>query len=200
MLFTALFLLLVVVWLVFIADNKAFDEDIFNCITPYISESRTNLMKGFSFLGNHKFLIPANLLLVVYLLLRKNKEEALTAAVVSLSSVALMSLLKNVVHRHRPPDPLVDGITNFSFPSGHAFMSVVFYGLIAWWATIYLKKKWQSISITIFFSLLILVICFSRIYLRVHYTTDIIAGLCIGISWLLISLSLMGTLQRSRKW
>ena len=152
-------------------------------------------MKAVSFLGNHIFLIPANLLFIAYLIFRKNKWEAITAGVVALSSLVLMSLLKNLIQRHRPASPLVEGITNFSFPSGHAFMSVAFYGLLVWWALSSIKNKWQQRILISFLLFLIFIIGFSRIYLRVHYTTDVVAGFCMGTIWLIISLIIMDTIQ-----
>jgi len=193
----ALSLLLVfIIWIVFIAGNQFLDERVFSAIAPHINARRTGFMKAVSFLGNHNFLIPANLLLVFYFISRKDRWAAVTASVVAISSVGLLSLLKNSIGRHRPPDPLVQGITNFSFPSGHAFMSVAFYGMLIWWITNTIKIRWQRITAISFFVLLILTICFSRIYLRVHYTSDIIAGLCIGTAWLVLSLMLMDMLKR----
>lgn len=184
LLLAALCLLAFITWFVLIAGNTSPDEKIFNAIAPYITDARTNFMKCVSFLGNHKFLIPANLLFIAFLIVRGGKSDAIAAGAIALSSLGSMSLLKNMVGRHRPPAPLVDGITNFSFPSGHAFMSVVFYGLLVWWAVRFARNRVVKISTVIFLSLLILLISFSRIYLRVHYTTDVVAGLCAGICWL----------------
>jgi undecaprenyl-diphosphatase len=152
-------------------------------------------MKAIAFLGNHKFLIPANLLFIVFLIFRKDKWWAITAAAVALSSVGMMSLLKNLIQRQRPSNQLVEGITNFSFPSGHAFMSVAFYGLLICWAITHLKNKLSQRIVISFLLFLILIIGFSRIYLRVHFTTDVFAGFCIGIIWLVIVLAIMNKIQ-----
>jgi undecaprenyl-diphosphatase len=148
-----------------------------------------------SFLGKHSFLIPANLLFLAYFLFIKNKKWALGVAAVSLSSLGLMSLLKNLIQRQRPAEPIVDGITNFSFPSGHAFMSVAFYGLLAWWMATIIKNKRLRIIVIVFLLLLILLISFSRIYLRVHYATDSLAGLSLGTAWLILSLAIIDKWQ-----
>ena len=60
------------------------------------------------------------------------KQEALQPLLIALSSLGLMSLFKNLFQRDRPDHPLVNGITNYSFPSGHAMMSIAFYGLLIW--------------------------------------------------------------------
>ena len=176
-------LLCITIWLVFIDKNTAPDETVFNTLAPYISNSRTEWMKKISFLGNHKFLAPVIILFIILLLIKKNKSAALAAAVLALSSFGLMTWLKYLTKRLRPADPMVEGITNFSFPSGHAFMSVAFCGLMICWASNTIKNNMlRRITIT-FILLLIVLISFSRIYLRVHYTTDVIAGFCIGYIW-----------------
>ncbi|MBK8143394.1 MAG: phosphatase PAP2 family protein [Chitinophagaceae bacterium] len=89
------------------------------------------------------------------------------------------------------PEPLVAGITNFSFPSGHAFMGITFYGLLIWMIAVHVKNKWQKgLAITLL-SLLIIVIGLSRVYLRVHYTTDVLAGFSIGFLWLIACLNII---------
>jgi undecaprenyl-diphosphatase len=184
-----------VVWLVFLSDRNYLDQKIFSLIAPHIFESRTRFMLAVSFLGNHQFLIPANLLLIVFFLVGKNKWAAIRVAVVALSSLCFMSLLKNLFHRHRPDNPLVQGITNFSFPSGHAFMSTAFFGLLIWWAASTMKNKWQRRIVIAFLILLVLIISFSRIYLRVHYATDVITGCCIGFVCLILSLTIIDRLE-----
>jgi undecaprenyl-diphosphatase len=180
-----------IVWSVFVYRGMLYDEKLLSFMSLHTTNSRTYFMRLITFLGNHEFLIPANLVLIIYFLIKKNKLLALTITLTALSSLGLMSLLKNIFRRHRPEQPLIDGITNFSFPSGHAFMSVAFYGLLIWLAAISISNKKLQLAIIIFLLLLILAIGFSRIYLRVHYTSDVIAGFCFGFIWLMICLWLI---------
>ena len=180
----ALLTLILVVWLVFIANNTQPDQVVFDMIAPYTNGEITSWMKTITFLGNHRFLIPANLVLIAFFLFTKKHKDALLVTVVALSSWGLMSLLKNFTQRFRPASPLVDGITNFSFPSGHALMSVAFYGLLAFFAIREIKKPMLRLTILLMLLTLILLIGFSRVYLRVHYTTDVLAGFSIGICWM----------------
>ena len=98
--------------------------------------------------------------------------------------------------RVRPPNPLIDGLENFSFPSGHATSAFIFYGLLTYlvWKT-EIPKLYKYIigAILITFSLLI---GFSRIYLRVHYPSDVLAGICIGFAWLILTVWLFERLKR----
>ena len=189
-LFAITALLVFVVITVFYFRDTRIDAFMFENISPYINSGRTNLMLSITFLGNPKFLIPANLLLILYFIIRKDNWLAITVAAVELSSLGLMSLLKNIIQRPRPDFPLVEGITNYSFPSGHAFMTVAFYGLITLFSISNNNKRNNGWIISVMI-ILIFLIGFSRIYLRVHYTSDVIAGWCIGCIWLITSLSIL---------
>jgi undecaprenyl-diphosphatase len=92
----------------------------------------------------------------------------------------------------------VQGITNFGFPSGHALMGVAFYGLLIWWIMDNIKDKWQKRIMISFLLFLLFLIGFSRVYLRVHYLTDVIAGYCIGTAWLISCLWLMDKVRRRK--
>jgi undecaprenyl-diphosphatase len=194
----ALLLIFFLVWVVFVYGSNSFDQKAFSLINPHMTASRTRVMRFISLLGKHTFLIPVIGLLIAFFLFKKNKWMAIRTAAVLLSSLLIMSLLKSLIKRQRPPDPLVNGITNYSFPSGHAFMSVAFYGLLIWYATIYISNKRLRGMVIFFLLLLIAAIGFSRIYLRVHYATDVIAGICIGFVWLDFCLWFIDKKQSSR--
>lgn len=184
LLFVALLLIFFLVGIVFLYGKNSFDQRVLDLIEPHITERRTKIMRFISFLGKHSFLIPIIGLLITYFIIRKKKWLVIRTATVLLSSVLLMSFLKTVIQRQRPDNPLVEGITNFSFPSGHAFMAVAFYGLLIWLSAHNISKKWLQWGVNSSLVFLILLIGFSRIYLRVHYATDVIAGLSIGFVWL----------------
>lgn len=187
----AIVILLLIIWLVFIDKNMWFDNQISSLFKSAETAFGTSIMNAITFLGNHKFLIPANLLIIAILLYKKRKADALRVTIVALSSLAIMSMLKRLFQRNRPDDSLVHGITNFSFPSGHAFMSITFFGLLIGFIISDWSPGWKkTFSITILL-LLILLIGISRIYLRVHYTTDVVAGWLFGILWLLFVLSII---------
>lgn len=180
----ALLLVFFLVGVVFLYGKNSFDQRVLDLIEPHITNSRTKVMLFISFLGKHSFLLPVIGLIIIYFIVRKKKWLIIRTATVLLSSLLLMSLLKTLIQRQRPDNPLVLGITNFSFPSGHAFMAVAFYGLLIWLSAHNISKKWLQWGLNTFLILLILGIGFSRIYLRVHYATDVMAGLAIGFLWL----------------
>jgi undecaprenyl-diphosphatase len=93
---------------------------------------------------------------------------------------------------------LIGPLKNFSYPSGHATSGFIFYGLLVylvWKTNIPKPYKWLTSSILILFSLLI---GFSRIYLRVHYASDVVAGFCIGLAWLALSIWLIEQIRKNK--
>lgn len=173
---------------VFLVADPRMDEAVLQSFQGKKGSSFTSFMLFITFLGKHHFLIPANLALILFFLIAKNNEWALRVAIVSTGGVLLMGLLKNLFGRQRPPAPLVEGITNNSFPSGHAMMGAAFYGLLAVLCFIIIKNKWLKNGLITLLLLFLLLIGFSRIYLRVHYITDVIAGYSLGVFWLCIAM------------
>jgi undecaprenyl-diphosphatase len=106
-----------------------------------------------------------------------------------------MFLLKLIFHRDRPLTPLLEAAKGYSFPSGHALMSITFYGLIIFLVWQNEKNIWLRWLLTILLALLIISIGVSRVYLRVHYASDVLAGFCVGLMWLLLSLWLLNKIE-----
>jgi undecaprenyl-diphosphatase len=98
--------------------------------------------------------------------------------------------------RKRPLSPLLKAAKGLSFPSGHAIMAVTFYGLLLYilWHTI--SKDWLKYLATGLLILVMILIGFSRVYLRVHYASDVLAGFIIGLLWLWISLFVINSLEQ----
>ena len=178
---------IILIWILFVSKNHQWDQQLLNQSGQLISPGLTPWVKFITFLGNHAFLIPAFIFLIIVLLLLRQKKEALQTLLVALSSLGILSLFKNLFQRDRPDHPLVDGITNYSFPSGHAMMSIAFYGILMILAVRHIRNHSLRNLVIGLLVLLILLIGFSRIYLRVHFPSDIIAGYCFGIAWLWLS-------------
>lgn len=183
---------------VIVLHKTGFDESVFAFLKTHISERNNDVMLFFTFLGTHKFLIPANLLLIAYFLfVRKHKWYSIKVPAIALSSLALMFGLKHLFHRSRPDVPLLFHAEGLSFPSGHALFSVTFYGLLVY--IIYHSVKNRGVKWTLIAALclLMIVIGFSRVYLRVHYATDVVAGFCVGFLWLTFALWLLNRIERT---
>lgn len=186
----SLFGFLFVAKYVFLDNKQEFDQNAFDIMDFFISENNNNIVSFFTQFGNYQFLIFANLLLIAYFLfVRKHRWYSIKIPSVALSSVLMMSLLKILFSRPRPLLPLLEPASGFSFPSGHAMSSVTFYGLLIYFVWIH-KEIPRSIRISTvtFLVLLIIMIGVSRVYLRVHYASDVIAGFCMGVIWITIAI------------
>jgi len=177
-----------------VSKNRTFDQEVFDYLQQFVTPGLTRFMLSITFLGNHMFLIPANIVLLAYFLTRKNRWFSIRVIAVALSSLVLNFSLKFFIHRSRPEVPLVMKAAGYSFPSGHALMSVSFYGLLIFIIWHEMKSRWKYFIIAILVALIGL-ISFSRIYLRVHYISDVFAGLAIGTLWLIFSFRLIKRLQ-----
>ncbi|MEP7372183.1 MAG: phosphatase PAP2 family protein [Chitinophagaceae bacterium] len=180
-----------------IQKYKFIDLAIFDRLQPLTSPARNRFMLFITFLGKHQFLIPANLLLIFYfLLLRHQNWFSIRIATIALSSLLLMFLLKYLFRRKRPLHPLLKAVKGLSFPSGHAIMAVTFYGLLLYIIMYSVDVAWLRYLLGFLLVLLIILIGFSRVYLRVHYASDVLAGFIIGMIWLLISLSVLKKIEK----
>ena len=185
---------------VFVLNKTRLDTNVFNYLQSHVSERNNDIMEFFTFLGTHNFLIPAKLSLITYFLfIKKHKWYSIKIPAIALSSLGLMFLLKGLFDRDRPSIPLLFHAKGLSFPSGHALMSVTFYGLFVYIIFKGVKNpilKWTLISLLI---CLIIIIGMSRVYLRVHYATDVIAGYCIGFLWLVFTVWMLNKLEKQSK-
>jgi len=184
----------------YIRRHKKIDLKIFDVVKRHTNERNTRIMSTITGLAKHQFLIPANLSLIYYFLfLRRRTWFSIRVAAIALSSLGLMFLLKYLFKRKRPQLPLLSAAKGMSFPSGHAIFSVTFYGLIIYIISQTQKNKALKWSLIISLVALIQLIGYSRVYLRVHYASDVAAGYIIGAAWLLISLDLLKKIEEYNK-
>lgn len=171
-------------------NETVFDNAVFRFFASFSTPGLVQTMKIFTFFGTVQFLVPAYLLLIIYFISRKKYRSALDVAIVSVSSSAVMFGLKDYFHRARPELPILRSFT-YSFPSGHALASFIFASVLIYFidvSKISPFKKWLFSILLLLFSFTIGV---SRIVLKMHYATDVIAGFCLGIVWVIISLWLL---------
>jgi len=194
--FAALVSFVFIVRRVFYVKNEELDNRVFTAVKPLINPINTEFMNFVTFFGKHEFLIPANLALIAYFLIRKRRWYSIKIPALAISSLLIMFGMKHLFGRQRPSDQILEQATNFSFPSGHALMSVTFYGLIIYWVWQSVKRPWLKWTISLLLLAWILLIGFSRIYLRRHYYSDVMAGYCIGFLWLTFALWMLNRMER----
>lgn len=176
---------------VFYEHEDAFDKSVQTIVARYSSPALIEMMMGFTFFGSSGFLLPAYILLVGYFLIKKNYRNALFISILVLSSTGLMFGLKLLFQRQRPQFPIIKGITSYSFPSGHTLSAAIFcsiLGYLVWDSQI--RNIWKGLLIFLLL-LLALTVGFSRIALNVHFATDVIAGFCLGVMWMILSFWVM---------
>ncbi|MEG5001221.1 phosphatase PAP2 family protein [Microcoleus sp. B4-D4] len=165
-------------------ETYAFDTSILLYLRNLHTPLRDRLMLGLTFLGEPNVLLMLSVSLGIILWIRKHRSEATTIAVTGVGGLGLNLLLKQLFARDRPLlwERTVD-VKFYSFPSGHAMISMIIYGLLGYLlGSRFPKQRWLIYSLTV---VLIAVIGLSRLYLGVHWPTDVIAGYIAGFIWLL---------------
>lgn len=166
---------------------KVFDNTIMNLI-QYISSPKINdLMTFITELGSVWFISAASLFIVLYLWFKKRDKWGISFLLISqIGGGLIIVFLKQYYKINRPSIKEQIEATGYSFPSGHAMGSLILYGFIVY---LILKSKLSKTKKMIYSSVLILLIILiaaSRVYLGVHFPSDIIAGLAGGLAWLLV--------------
>jgi undecaprenyl-diphosphatase len=171
---------------VVIEKEDWFDSKVFFFLNNYTTPFIIKLSRLLTFFGSGTFLLPAYAVIIILLVYKKRKTDAVDLAILVITSRLLTYVLKNVFSRPRPGSPLFKDTFTYSFPSGHTFSSFVFFSVIAWeiWRSrMATKWKWVCITGCTLFSL---AIGMSRIILRYHFASDVLAGLNLALAYVLL--------------
>ena len=154
--------------------------------TFLISNFATPIAKFITNFGGAIFLIT---LTIVLLVLIKNKKIGISIFSNLVIVTILNQLLKAILQRPRPTEYRIVEETGYSFPSGHSMVSMAFYGYLIYLIYKYVKNKYIKWISIVLLSILVCSIGISRIYLGVHYTSDVLGGFLISMSYLVIYIS-----------
>lgn len=176
--------------------TQTFDENARFILQASSGEPLTSLMRLVTLLGSTLFLITV-FVCVLIIFIRINRKRAAVLLTATMAGAAILNfVLKVSFARARPVPffntPLPD---SYSFPSGHALFAACFYGVLAWLLTAGTRKYSLKIVIWATAILLILLIGLSRIYLGVHYASDVLAGYAASIVWVLSIISVDSILK-----
>ncbi len=174
-----------------------FDTTLLLWIHQKANPSLDTVMLTITRLGNREFIIPIVAISLVLLWLRQYRQEAKVFAIACLGGAILNTGLKLFFGKPRPElwTRLIPE-TSYSFPSGHALGSMVVYGFLAYLLTRHHPKFAKLIYILAV--VLITLIGISRLYLGVHWPTDIIAGYGVGFLWLMVCTTMLKLQVRNR--
>ena len=154
--------------------------------TFLISDFVTPIAKFITNFGGAIFLSIATVMLFLFI---KNKKIGLSIISNIVIITVLNQLLKRILQRPRPTEFRIVEETGYSFPSGHSMVSMAFYGYLIYLIYRYIKNKYVKWTLITILSILICLIGISRIYLGVHYTSDVLGGFLVSISYLVVYIS-----------
>jgi undecaprenyl-diphosphatase len=177
--------------------ETTFDNSVFNLLSGLQSPGTTDLMIFFTFFGSTKFLWPAYVLLSLYFIFfKKNTARSFDIAAIGISSGIILRVIKNIFQRHRPPNPLIENVDGFSYPSGHSFSSFTLAGLLIymlWESQVKIVWKWIGSVLLFLYGVLV---ASSRVYLHVHYASDVLAGFCLSFVWLVLCIFILKKINK----
>ena len=168
-------------------ETRQFDEATRAAAHQLASPAMTTLMRGFSVAGSTISLTIGTIIVIIWFAAKKWNHEAKLFPLTMIGAAILNTTLKLAFKRARPI-PFYDLLPppTYSFPSGHSLMSCCFFGALAAIITARIRKKRLRVIVWIVASAMFLLIGFSRIYLGVHHTTDVIAGFSAALIWILV--------------
>lgn len=167
------FLLFLLITILMITNNiKVFDDNIYNFIFKYRNDLLDNVFKIIT-----KFCNPLGVIIIVFILLIFLGKENIYRLILTVGlTVSTNQLLKHTIRRIRPDHIRLINEKGFTYPSGHSMMSIALYGFLIYLVYTKIKNKLIKTVLIILLITLILGIGISRIYLGVHYPSDVIAG------------------------
>ncbi|WP_035346912.1 phosphatase PAP2 family protein [Halalkalibacter hemicellulosilyticus] len=169
--------------------TASFDKRIMSSIRSAEHPIVTKGMVGLSFIGNTwpVVIISLLLLLVIYKLYRK-RDEVILFMVVSLGSIGLNLLLKYIFKRERPSiDPLIIE-TGYSYPSGHSMAALTLYGAITFLIWRHIPTSIGRACLVVVSTVMIIAMGASRVYLGVHYPSDVVGAYLVSGTWLFVTI------------
>jgi len=169
-----------------VVNDKSMKIDIkgYDFISTYlIKDILTPIAKFITNFAGPIWLIIVSIILSILI---KNKKVGITIWVNLLISVLFNLMLKEIFRRPRPEINRLIEESGYSLPSGHSMVSMAFYGWLMYLSYKFIENKYIKWSLISILGLLIIIIGVSRIYLGVHYTTDVIGGFLISIAYLMI--------------
>lgn len=168
---------------VFKKEIFEFDTSIYTFLVSHRNMVLNIIFTGITKFGDALVLMILTILCIIFI---KDKKYKILVPINILAITGLNILLKNIFVRPRPDILRLIEETGYSFPSGHAMASTAFYGLLIYIAYKKIENKKARNTICVMLTILILMINISRIYVGVHYASDVLAGMCFSIAYLML--------------
>ena len=172
------------------SDSLYIDRVGYKFVSSFISDFKTPIVRGITNFGSAKIVIPLFAIASIIFILFKRGKYSLLLGLCLFFQVVLNFILKHIFRRTRPSVLRLVEQGGYSFPSGHTMASSAFYGYLMYIIYKNVKNKYLKWGSIILLSLFVFLIGCSRIYLGVHYTSDVLAGFFISIAYLIIFIEL----------
>lgn len=167
------------------------DLRIINLVSHFRTPKINQFMLFITYLAKAEVITVAVIFSLIILFLIRKWSYFISLLIFVLGGELFVWIIKNIIERPRPPltEALVTE-TSYSFPSGHSFIAIAFYGLVTFFLFETLKKRWLKTIILISGFVLIVLIGISRIYLGAHWPSDVLASYASGLAWLSIIITI----------
>jgi undecaprenyl-diphosphatase len=177
----------------------ALDESVLRWMQLHQSPLATTAALEMTALGTGTVVIMMTVVAGMFLALTEQRKAALLLVAATIGGLALNLLLKLHYHRPRPHVfPWATNVVSSSFPSGHAMNAVIVYGTIAYLAARLSRRLSVRVTTQLLAVVVIVAICASRVYLGVHYPSDVLGGAIIGAAWAMFCMAALESVQRIR--
>lgn len=173
------------------SDGILFDVKVLEFIHNVRNPQILSIMKFISFIGSEKFLLPVTAMVIAYTLIKKNYYVSKLLLISTLGSYLLNYLLKQVFHRVRPLVFFLVNQGGYSYPSGHSMVTMTLYSTIAFLLGKKVEDSRNKKLIHIIAFVMICLMGISRLYLGVHWPTDVIGGFLAGYIFYYLSIRLV---------
>lgn len=164
---------------------RSIDVEGFTLTAP-VSKIKTTILTELTFMGDPITVGIVTIGLMLFLWRRGRATDSVWYGMLQFIGYCLVILIKYSVARLRPPFRLIS-VSGYSFPSGHTFSTVIFIFTLLALLLPYCKVKWQKVLLEIVGALWIIIIMYSRVYLRAHFTSDVIGSFLLAIGWWLLA-------------
>ena len=186
---------------ILLTDNKIvqFDNEIISFVKRLETPPLTSIMKFFTFIGGGFPVVIVTLIIMFFLYkVLHHRRELILFIWVVIGSVLLNETLKLIFHRARPMLHRIVDANGFSFPSGHSMAAFSLYGVVAFLLWRHISTSYGRVMLILLSIVMIITIGVSRIYLGVHYPSDVLGGFLASGSWLAVSIWFYQRYQEKR--
>ena len=178
-------------------NTQAFDDAVIRWMGAHHSANLDAVMVEITALGTGVVVLMIVAVAALFLVLTNHKYSAILLLVSTAGGIILNGILKLGFNRPRPSIfvPTVQAVSS-SFPSGHAMSAAIVYSTVAYLAARLHKRRWARWLVMTAAFLVIALISISRLYLGVHYPSDVIAGVAIGLAWAGFCMATLEAIQK----